>query len=90
MDNKEELIAAELQESNFDKACSFRIGDTVWFSTERCYGVIEDKGVDIRTNIPYYTIRTTPNRVCSFIPEHFLKKSRTLASALHCSPIIAF
>lgn len=47
MDNKEELIAAELQESNFDKACGFRIGDTVWFSTERCYGVIEDKGVDI-------------------------------------------
>lgn len=90
MDNKEELIVAELQESNFDKACSFCIGDTVWLSTERCYGVIEDKSVDIRTNIPYYTVRTTPNRVYSFVPEHFLKKSRTLASALHCSPIIAF
>ena len=81
MDNKEELIVAELQESNFDKACGFRIGDTVWFTTERCYGVIEDKGVDIRT---------TPNRVCSLVPEDFLKKSRTLASALHCSPVIAF
>ena len=90
MDNKEELIAAELQESNFDKVCSFRIGDIVWFSTECCYGVIEDKGVDIRTNIPYYTVRTTPNRVCSFVPEHFLKNSRTVASALHCSPAIVF
>lgn len=90
MDNKEELIIAELQESNFDKSCSFRIGDTVWFTIERCYGVIEDKGVDIHSNNPYYTVRTTPNRVCSFVPEHFLKKSRTLASALHPSPVIAF
>lgn len=90
MDNKEELITVELQESNFDKACGFRIGDTVWLSTERCYGVIEDKGVDIHTNTPYYTVRTTPNRICSFVPEHFLKKSRTLASALYSSHVIAF
>ena len=90
MDNIEELIAAELHESNFDKTCGFRICDTVWVTTERCYGVIEDKGVDIHTNIPYYTVRITPSRVCSFVPEHFLKKSRTLASALHCSPVIAF